>query len=300
MRYLTDLLLRSVAKIRRRESSCMLNRRRTRRRHLRCELLETRNLLAAISWDGGAGTFNWNDAANWSNDVQPGASDDVTINIAGDVTIVHSSGSVDIHSVISYESIDWSGGLLTLNANSTVYGTLNNSGTVDVQAGGLGIGNGTGSGSFSVAAGAWLVFYGSYSLTSTSIVTGAGTVGFAGGPSTVAGTYAVSGTTELGLGNDDHCVVDFSGDVHDLGTLSVRHAVVDFHANSFSVTNLNFLTQSVRAFSKQRVPSRYPVYSTGKAAPCRDPARSLSNPTGQCIYGLTKFSVSHATTFWME
>ncbi|MFZ4573667.1 MAG: hypothetical protein ACOYN0_04675, partial [Phycisphaerales bacterium] len=43
------------------------------------EQLESRQLMAAVSWDGGASSANWHDAANWSNDVVPGAADDVTI-----------------------------------------------------------------------------------------------------------------------------------------------------------------------------------------------------------------------------
>jgi hypothetical protein len=34
---------------------------------------------AAVSWDGGAGTSNWFDALNWSNDLVPTAADDVVI-----------------------------------------------------------------------------------------------------------------------------------------------------------------------------------------------------------------------------
>jgi hypothetical protein len=42
--------------------------------------LESRLMLSAVSWDGGAGTSNWFDAENWSNDVLPTAVDDVAIN----------------------------------------------------------------------------------------------------------------------------------------------------------------------------------------------------------------------------
>ena len=57
-----------------------------RRPHL--ETLETRALLAAVTWTGGAGDNNWDTAANWSTDSVPASADDVTINIAANV--VHS------------------------------------------------------------------------------------------------------------------------------------------------------------------------------------------------------------------
>src|SRR4030095_6040837 len=43
------------------------------------EALESRCLLTAVSWDGGAGSVFWNDANNWSNNQVPTAADDVTI-----------------------------------------------------------------------------------------------------------------------------------------------------------------------------------------------------------------------------
>jgi len=42
---------------------------------------------AAITWDGGAGTSNWNDANNWSGNAVPTSSDDVTINTAVTVLV---------------------------------------------------------------------------------------------------------------------------------------------------------------------------------------------------------------------
>ena len=33
------------------------------------EALEDRTTPATVTWDGGAGTFDWNDAANWDTDV---------------------------------------------------------------------------------------------------------------------------------------------------------------------------------------------------------------------------------------
>ncbi|MBK8566446.1 MAG: hypothetical protein IPN76_24700 [Saprospiraceae bacterium] len=41
--------------------------------------LAVTSVLAQVTWDGGAGTSNWNDANNWNPDGIPSAADDVTI-----------------------------------------------------------------------------------------------------------------------------------------------------------------------------------------------------------------------------
>ncbi len=54
---------------------------------------------AAVTWDGGAGTSNWNDALNWSNDAVPTDVDDVTLDnssVAGAYTVnVNTNGDVN-------------------------------------------------------------------------------------------------------------------------------------------------------------------------------------------------------------
>src|SRR4051794_41038530 len=40
----------------------------------------------SISWDGGAGTSNWSDDANWSGNRQPGETDVVCIGQGADVS----------------------------------------------------------------------------------------------------------------------------------------------------------------------------------------------------------------------
>ena len=86
---------------------------------LRLESLEDRCLLAdLLGWRRRRS--NWNNALNWSTDQLPGPADDVTINVAGDVTIAHASGATAINSLVSHESIDFSGGSLSLNASSSV------------------------------------------------------------------------------------------------------------------------------------------------------------------------------------
>ncbi len=45
----------------------------------RYEILEERRVLATVTWDGGAGSQFWEDAANWSANALPTAADDVVI-----------------------------------------------------------------------------------------------------------------------------------------------------------------------------------------------------------------------------
>src|SRR5437660_3267575 len=61
---------------------------------LALEQLEDRTLLS-ISWADAAGG-DWNTAGNWSGGALPGASDDVIIKVAGNVTITHSKSITDI------------------------------------------------------------------------------------------------------------------------------------------------------------------------------------------------------------
>ena len=113
------------------------------------ELLETRTLLSAINWDGGAGTFNWGDADNWSTDTLPGPADDVTIpDLTGTPTIT-SSGTVAIQSLTANEALAFTGGSISvlqpavLNAGLTQSGggvffsgtSLSNSSTITVASG---------------------------------------------------------------------------------------------------------------------------------------------------------------------
>ncbi len=82
------------------------------------ELLETRALLAVVTWDGaddldGDGT-SWNDPLNWAGDALPGATDDVGIS-AGFAGIVHSGGSSTVKSITSSSPVTLSGGTLTVS-----------------------------------------------------------------------------------------------------------------------------------------------------------------------------------------
>ena len=56
------------------------------------EFLERRELLAAVSWDGGGDGTHWSDKDNWLNNELPTSADDVTTNF-GTNTIQHDAGT---------------------------------------------------------------------------------------------------------------------------------------------------------------------------------------------------------------
>ena len=109
--------------------------RRSGSTQLASELLETRALLAVISWDGGAGTSNWGDAANWSANLSgldelPRASDDVLIGSEFAAVTISSGGSVSINNLTSEASLAIVGGTFSIANTSTVARDLSLSATL--------------------------------------------------------------------------------------------------------------------------------------------------------------------------
>jgi len=154
-----------------------------------------------------------------------------TLNVAGTATltgtttlcvdtgaIINNSGLFDVVSNVNVDN--WSGGTRNAVLNNT--GTLrksggagtsawfsvavNNAGIVQAQSGTLRLSNGgTSSGSYYAAVGATLDFGGgthTITLTTASSISGAGTVSYSGGATTVSGegSYAVAGTTVINGG----------------------------------------------------------------------------------------------------
>src|SRR5262249_42874114 len=111
-------------------------RNRSTRRQPRIEWMEPRTMLSAVSWTGGAGDNNWDSTANWDTNAVPGASDDVTINIAADV--MHSDAVNDsINSLPSTQPLTISGGSLSIAAASTISNNLSITGGTLTGAGDL-------------------------------------------------------------------------------------------------------------------------------------------------------------------
>ena len=107
------------------------------------EALESRTLLAAVSWTGAAGDGQWTTPGNWSsNPALPGPGDDVTINVTGNPTITLGSGTQSIHSLTSADpiTVSFPGTLavattVQLSANLTLAGGTLLGGTYAASAG---------------------------------------------------------------------------------------------------------------------------------------------------------------------
>lgn len=103
------------------------------------ELLEGRQLLATVSWDGGGGDLSWHNPLNWSGDVLPGLNDDVVINVAGsNPTITHSQNvTTRVKSIVSNERLSVSGGTIETTGRFRANGPLDLSAGVVGGAGNL-------------------------------------------------------------------------------------------------------------------------------------------------------------------
>ncbi|MEZ4710887.1 MAG: hypothetical protein R3A44_27055 [Caldilineaceae bacterium] len=94
--------------------------------------------LPSIQWDGGGDGTSWTDPQNWDTDQVPAASDRVLIDVAGEPTITYDKGSTTIISLVSAETMEFSGGSLTVNAKSTISSALTMNGGFTLIADGLG------------------------------------------------------------------------------------------------------------------------------------------------------------------
>lgn len=82
------------------------------------EALERRTLLAAVSFTAQGNGTSWTDPRNWSTGALPQPADDVTINITDRRTITLASGAQSIHSLVSSNPIQVSGGSLAVAASA--------------------------------------------------------------------------------------------------------------------------------------------------------------------------------------
>lgn len=191
-------------------------------------LLSTSRVEAAtVSWDGGGGDGNWTTGANWSNDLIPGADDDVTVdanvtvNLTGAATVnslslgneggtsaailhfgydavgigalVIDEGDAVIHSGATMRHSGASGGSmvgrlsLEVGGNLTVNGTI--SGAARGYAGGAVLGAGFGPGG-----------------------------GLAGGSAGGGASFASTGGAGSGVNNSRNVFYDSAADPDELGS----------------------------------------------------------------------------------
>src|SRR5262245_55719645 len=131
-------------------------------RRLSLEALEDRLAPAAVSWTGNAGTLNWSDAGNWSNNAVPTSADDVTINKAGVGTI-----TIGASTSAAVLSLNDTTARLAVSGGRSVATAATFGQNVTVAAGAT----------LTVAAGASLLIKDNATVT----ISGTGTIGSAGG-----------------------------------------------------------------------------------------------------------------------
>ena len=164
------------------------------------ETLESRRLLAAVSWDGGGDGTSWNDPLNWSGDVLPTVDDDAFIGSTANPN-VNLTGFIAMVNSLSVSGQFTLNGVLEVAAHSAfdtlqLTGTIRGAGDVTISEE-LNWTGGTmqGSGTTILPAGSTLNMTGSSQNLQRSL-TSAGTTNYTGG--TFGFTTSGSFTNEVG------------------------------------------------------------------------------------------------------
>ncbi len=158
------------------------------------------------TWDGGAGTNNWGDGANWNPDGVPTSSDNVNLNgaVTIDINVAAVANSLTLNNGGLVVNI-LAGQSLTLSGNlSLTGGTLNIAASFPSVSGTTNISGGTVV--FNAASGNQNVPALSYNNLSFS---GGGTRTIASGTTYIAGTFLISGPTVDATTNNS--TIDFNG-----------------------------------------------------------------------------------------
>ena len=121
---------RSRARMRERHGHAMAADKR--RRRLRFEVLEQRQLLSAVSWTGNGGNSNWDNPQNWNSQAIPGPGDDVTIDTGATAAtvVIQAVNAESVNSLATgaNDTLSITGGSLSVTANSTLSGALSMTG----------------------------------------------------------------------------------------------------------------------------------------------------------------------------
>ena len=212
------------------------------------EELESRLLLSNVSWTGGASTLNWTDAINWSGHAVPGASDNVTINIAVSGPIAIGSSAQSINSLTdSTASLVLSGGSLTLAANSSMSKSFTLSGGTLTPNAGLSVNSTT----FNFNAGS---IAGTVTLLNSALVIGTGSTGAASfvveGSDTLTGNVAAGQMLSIqGSSAGGDAILNLGGNVSNAGAILLESSNGAYQSNiatgSSTLTNIGTITSSL-------------------------------------------------------
>ncbi len=241
---------------------------RIERPHRLLEPLEGRQLLALVTWDGGGDGTSWEDPANWSGDALPTAADDVEIDVPASPTIVHSTGTTEILSLNCAETLQVTGGNLTIGAASAINGdfTLADAAALTISAGTTTVATGAIDGDVTLAAGAHLTLTGDVAHNGAQYL-GSGQVHFTGGTHTFEGNnrfdsqgrvenasvtvLVATGTSAIFSGNNFRLMaglmqLDGNFAVAGFSAVTISGGAVDGVGNVTVVAHLNWSGGSIR------------------------------------------------------
>jgi filamentous hemagglutinin family protein len=187
--------------------------------------------LTGVFWDGGGSDLNWFNPLNWSGDLVPDGTTDVTIETATGAVLI-AGGAATARSLISLEPIDLSSGSLTLTNASTFSNSLTISGGTLSGAGIVSVGGPGGSLTWSggtMANGGGTFFLGagqpgslSGSLTLDRVFQNDGLLTLSGATITGAGSITNNGTLTASGTNAVAKMLLALGSVNGAGSLTVN------------------------------------------------------------------------------
>ena len=214
---------------------------------------------AAVDWTTDGDGF-WDVPTNWSPGL-PGATDDVTLDVAGLVTITYRVGATTINSLTSQENLVVSGGSLTVsNAFSNAATTTISGGTLTLN------------GVSTLA-----------SLTqSGGVLAGSGLVTVAGPSSWLAGTHTGSGTTQF----DAALAISGNSTKSITGTRSVTlNGTTTWSGNTGNGNNAISLASTASSTIPAASPTPTPLTAASAAVRSTTAAPSTSSRTRRLAIG---------------
>lgn len=258
-----------------------------------------RMIIFSKTWDGGAGTHNWGDAANWNTDGVPTATDDVdltgsdtiNINVAATTKNLLLDNTSLILTTNAGNSLTVSGGLTLTN------GTFNTAATFPAVSGAINVAGGTVG--FIGSVPQTIPAYNYNNLTSSSTgsrtFANSGTIGIAGIFTAGTNTYTTTGSTiDLNGGgaqsipaiNYNNLTLSNAGvKTFDAGTTGIAGALF-ITGTAIAKATTNFATVSYNGSANQTIaPMTYyglDISSTGGTVSATDPV-------------LTNFSMNSGT-----
>lgn len=260
--------------------------------------------ISLKTWDGGAGTPYWGDAANWNTNGVPLSTDNVELNGADTINI-------NVAAVTKNLLLNNPGLVLTTNAGNSLAvsgnftiatGTFNTAagfpavtGVIDVSGGTVGF---TGTGAQTIPA------YNYNNLTSSAAgsrtLAGSGTIGIAGSFTPGTNSYTISGSTVNFNGNGPQIIPAFNFNHLTLGNAGIKTfsagttgvaGVLSITGSAVANTTANAATISYNGSTNQDITS-IPYYnlnaaSTGGVVTLRDAnvANNLTVTSGTVSIG---------------